>query len=392
MDKEDNYGMTRVALIGDSGVGKSSIVRALLTPYDKNWLYFPTVGCSVNVLSMDGPKLVRFEDEESADVPEHHFVELWDIGGNARYRAARKRLFAECEGLIFVWDAEHDRTFHALNSWLQDVLESSSDALLHNSEDEYFAGDEIVGSGGLRSRLQSHDLESGIGGEEIDKLKKEENAADLSSAYSSFSTLSPPSPPISDVKPRLQEDESKSSTGHATEEQAHPRPASPSLGNPNQSPRRRPPRRRSKDSLLSKSNKYSSGKLSTLAEVAPGGGEAQPAFLTSVPGGNLLDINRGSIDNSYSNRTQHASRYYIYGNASASTVDTSGHNRGGRFRADSLVEQYGIQSPHKSAPAPTANISGSYNYLDMLVPTASQSHSPSKGMYAVFCAHPVWHS
>ena len=44
-----------------------------------------------------GPKLVRFEDEESglAEVPERHFVELWDIGGSARYRAARKSLFAE---------------------------------------------------------------------------------------------------------------------------------------------------------------------------------------------------------------------------------------------------------------------------------------------------------
>ena len=50
----DDGGMTRVALIGDSGVGKSSIIKALLTPYDKNWLYFPTVGCSVSVLSMDG--------------------------------------------------------------------------------------------------------------------------------------------------------------------------------------------------------------------------------------------------------------------------------------------------------------------------------------------------
>ncbi len=124
--EEDDDVVIRVALIGDSGVGKSAIVSHLCADLsDRGGLYTPTVGCDVEVLAI--------QSEE--DPNETFFVELWDIGGNPHYEAARGRLYAECDGFIFVWDADAVHTFHSLENWLSEVLRNKGNLLDEELED-----------------------------------------------------------------------------------------------------------------------------------------------------------------------------------------------------------------------------------------------------------------
>lgn len=150
--EDDEDVVIRVALIGDSGVGKSAVVSHLCADIsDRGGLYTPTVGCDVEVLAI--------QNEE--DPNETFYVELWDIGGNPHYEAARGSLYAECDGFIFVWDADAVHTFHSLENWLSEVLRNKGNLL-----DDEEAGE----SGGLNSRNDNNsdsidvevDLETGM--------------------------------------------------------------------------------------------------------------------------------------------------------------------------------------------------------------------------------------
>ena len=117
---KDGECIIRVAIIGDSGVGKTSLVSHLIQDNtDRGGLYSPTVGCDVQVVA-----LACSENHERI-----YFVELWDIGGNPHYKAARSNLYQECDGFIFVYDADSLHTFHSLELWLSEVLRNKGAAL-----------------------------------------------------------------------------------------------------------------------------------------------------------------------------------------------------------------------------------------------------------------------
>ena len=117
---KDEECVIRVAILGDSGVGKTSLVSHLIQDHaDRGGLYSPTVGCDVQVVALAS----RDNSEDT------YFVELWDIGGNPHYEAARSNLYQECDGFIYVYDADNLRTFHSLELWLSEVLRNKGPAL-----------------------------------------------------------------------------------------------------------------------------------------------------------------------------------------------------------------------------------------------------------------------
>ena len=134
LDEEDDDVVIRAALIGDGGVGKSSLVAHLCADLsDRGGLYTPTVGCDVEVLAI--------QNDENPN--ETFYVELWDIGGNPHYASARSSLYAECDGFIFVWDADAVHTFHSLERWLSEVL-GNKGGLLEDEEKSDHINDEDI--------------------------------------------------------------------------------------------------------------------------------------------------------------------------------------------------------------------------------------------------------
>jgi GTPase SAR1 family protein len=78
----------KVCVIGDSGVGKTSLCSRLehMTNNQASRKvsndYVPTVGCQIAVVEMVHPR---------TEVT--YFVELWDCGGNPRFAGARSTFF-----------------------------------------------------------------------------------------------------------------------------------------------------------------------------------------------------------------------------------------------------------------------------------------------------------
>ena len=109
----DDVPVIKVALIGDSGVGKTTLSTVLSTRnFDTSPIYRPTVGCNIQVL------------RQTHDLQGHYFVELWDVGGNPRFVDARPVCYEKCDGYIFLWDSSMEATYHSLQQWLAEITKA----------------------------------------------------------------------------------------------------------------------------------------------------------------------------------------------------------------------------------------------------------------------------
>ncbi|KAL7064170.1 hypothetical protein AAHC03_05604 [Spirometra sp. Aus1] len=111
-----NFGRVKIAVAGDSGVGKTAFVHlisqkeALLNP---SW----TVGCGVEIMLYDGPP---------AGDTQKYFIELWDIGGSAGHKNARYVFYDNIQGIILVHDLTNKKSELHLSNWLNELTATDS--------------------------------------------------------------------------------------------------------------------------------------------------------------------------------------------------------------------------------------------------------------------------
>lgn len=99
----------KILVLGDSGVGKSSLIYLIChsaTLSSAQW----TIGCSIDVKLHD-----------------NYFLEFWDIGGSRNHKIARSFLYQEYHGIILVFDATNNKSRLNLNEWLMEVTQKSND-------------------------------------------------------------------------------------------------------------------------------------------------------------------------------------------------------------------------------------------------------------------------
>jgi Ras-related protein Rab-11A len=102
----------KVALVGNEGTGKSSILNQFIEKKFSN-NYVPTLG--VNLLKTK----VEVDNPNGG----HDLVNLmiWDIAGQRKYEKIRPMYFQGCRAVILVYDITRPRTFEAVKSkWLVD--------------------------------------------------------------------------------------------------------------------------------------------------------------------------------------------------------------------------------------------------------------------------------
>ncbi|ETV83577.1 hypothetical protein, variant [Aphanomyces astaci] len=94
----------RIAVVGDSGVGKTSLVHFVC---HGTVLAHPTwtIGCTTEVLLHQNDT----------------FVEFVDIGGNPRYELSRAAFYHELHGIIFVYDMSNIRSYNNLRKWITEL-------------------------------------------------------------------------------------------------------------------------------------------------------------------------------------------------------------------------------------------------------------------------------
>lgn len=106
----------KILLIGDAGVGKSSILLQFTDGYFNDNLQ-STIGVDFKVKVMDAagpdgrPKRVK--------------VTIWDTAGQERFRTLTSSYYRGAQGIILVYDVARRETFDSLNMWLQEVEQFS---------------------------------------------------------------------------------------------------------------------------------------------------------------------------------------------------------------------------------------------------------------------------
>lgn len=99
----------KVLLVGESGVGKSSLIRSYSKPDEAFALsLLPTYGIDfVNIINtVDGVR-VR--------------IQIWDTAGQERFRTLTSMHFRGTKGVLLVYDITNARSFDQLHYWLKSM-------------------------------------------------------------------------------------------------------------------------------------------------------------------------------------------------------------------------------------------------------------------------------
>uniref|UniRef100_A0A1I8JKQ8 Ras-related protein Rab-18 n=1 Tax=Macrostomum lignano TaxID=282301 RepID=A0A1I8JKQ8_9PLAT len=103
----------KVVFIGDSGVGKSSVIHRLCQDAFKS-TFAATIGIDFQVKAME------LEGQVIA-------LQLWDTAGQERFRSITKQYFRKADGIVIVYDVTSAQSYLHLREWLDCIQEGDGD-------------------------------------------------------------------------------------------------------------------------------------------------------------------------------------------------------------------------------------------------------------------------
>ena len=105
-------------LIGNSGVGKTSILRFLSTgefPEDT----ISTIGVDKKTLN------VSFEvDEKNTKIKKDFIISLFDTAGQEKFRAIARNYYKGSDGILLLYDITDRVTFENIEMWIDNITDS----------------------------------------------------------------------------------------------------------------------------------------------------------------------------------------------------------------------------------------------------------------------------
>ncbi|XP_050207225.1 small GTPase LIP1 isoform X2 [Mercurialis annua] len=118
-------GQVRVLVVGDSGVGKTSLVH-LIVKGSSTARPSQTIGCTVGVKHIAYGSSGSSSNSIKGDAERDFFVELWDVSGHDRYKDCRSLFYSQINGVIFVHDLSQRRTKTSLQKWATEIAANGS--------------------------------------------------------------------------------------------------------------------------------------------------------------------------------------------------------------------------------------------------------------------------
>lgn len=114
--EEGREGLFKIVVIGDSGVGKTSLVERLINGSFRE--------CFTSTIGVDF-KTIQF-NIDGKDV----YFGLWDTAGQERYRSVTKSYFRGAVGAVVVYAIDDRRSFENVAQWIDDfTANATSNAL-----------------------------------------------------------------------------------------------------------------------------------------------------------------------------------------------------------------------------------------------------------------------
>ena len=105
-------------LIGNSGVGKTSILRFLSTgefPEDT----ISTIGVDKKTLN------VSFEvEEKNTKIKKDFIISLFDTAGQEKFRAIARNYYKGSDGILLLYDITNRKSFENIEIWIDSITES----------------------------------------------------------------------------------------------------------------------------------------------------------------------------------------------------------------------------------------------------------------------------
>ena len=118
MNENDNSQPVKIVLIGESGVGKTSIIYQFVDNIFQQEQQSTIGGTFASKkVKCDNGKILR--------------LEIWDTAGQERYRSVAKMFYKDANAAILVYDITSKTSFEGLqNYWIPQVKESSPENII----------------------------------------------------------------------------------------------------------------------------------------------------------------------------------------------------------------------------------------------------------------------
>ena len=104
---EEDYFLYKVLVVGDAEAGKTSAVGSFTGDYF-NPTYTPTIGVDFRIHTIE---LDEFRIK----------LQLWDLAGQAGYRAIPNSYYRKCVGSIIAYNATKEETFVSVPCWIEEI-------------------------------------------------------------------------------------------------------------------------------------------------------------------------------------------------------------------------------------------------------------------------------
>lgn len=118
-----NIDRVRILVLGDSGVGKTSLVHLIANGQPLSHITY-TIGASIEV------KLHEYR--EGTPAQKTFWIELCDIGGSHGHRNSRHVFYKDYQGLILVHDLTNRKSQQNLEKWLREIVQFCNFSLTSN--------------------------------------------------------------------------------------------------------------------------------------------------------------------------------------------------------------------------------------------------------------------
>lgn len=124
----------KVIIIGPGAVGKTSLLHRFV---ENNFSFRYKLTIGADFLS----KIIDYNEDSTVK------LQIWDIGGQDRYKFLRSSFFDGANGALIVFDLSRWHTFEELDDWVSDLREYAGEkipfALIGNKVDLIDKRDEL---------------------------------------------------------------------------------------------------------------------------------------------------------------------------------------------------------------------------------------------------------